>query len=114
ISRSGNPNAKMLWYAAATHTILGHYEDAVRVHRQLVEMKDEWVQKNRSRLCLDLGNLYDLLGQRESALQEYEKALSEADYTMPQHGSWHSFARDYIQQAFTEGHLIHRYKLWMK
>jgi tetratricopeptide (TPR) repeat protein len=96
----------------ASHAILGNYSEAARLNKQLLEMNDPWVDKYRSRLWLGLGNLYDLLDQRAEALEAYEKVIAETDHWMPNEGSTHALARGYKQQAFTERHLMHRYKSW--
>ncbi len=112
--RAAPLSAKSLWFAAAAHTILGHYSDAVPLKKQLLEMNDAWVKKHHGRLWIDLGNLYDLLGRRADALEAYEKVLAEPDFCMPDEGSTHSLARGYRQQSFTEADLMRRYKYWMR
>ncbi len=114
LDRAGPLSAKVRWFAMASHAILGQYSDAALLNKQLLEMSDAWVEKRQSGLWLGLGNLYDLLEQRAEALQAYEKVLAESDYWLPNEGSTHALARGYTQQAFTEGHLMHRYKYWVR
>jgi tetratricopeptide (TPR) repeat protein len=110
--RTGPLSAKVTWFAMASHAILGHYSDAALLNKQLLEMNDPWVEKHRARLWLGLGNLYDLLGQRAEALEAYEKVIAQADSWMPNEGSTHALALGYQKEAFTETHLMHRYKSW--
>jgi hypothetical protein len=114
LARNGPLSAKCLWFAAAAHVILGHYADAVPLEKQLLEMNDPWVTKHRSRLWTGLGNLYDLLGHRADALKAYEKVLTEPDSWLPNEGSTHQLARGYMQQSYTEAHLLKRYKYWIR
>jgi tetratricopeptide (TPR) repeat protein len=113
IGRAGPVSAKALWFASAAHRILGHYSDAAEIIKQLLEMNDEWAKKYRGGLWMDLGTLHDLLGQREAALEAYEKVLAEPEYSVNHQGS-HVLARGYMKQAYTERQLIEQYKYWVR
>ncbi|MFN3420924.1 MAG: tetratricopeptide repeat protein, partial [Armatimonadota bacterium] len=52
-----------------------------------------------------VGNLYDLLGQRENAIAAYRKALECPDWWDSQDGSTHERVRRYLKQPFGEKEL---------
>jgi tetratricopeptide (TPR) repeat protein len=114
LGRAGHLSSEVLWFALGAHAILGHYSDAAALNKQLLERNDEWVEKHRSRLWLSLGNLYDLLGQRAEALQAYEKVLAEPDSWLADEAFAHALARGYTQEAYTERHLMQRYRYWVR
>ena len=102
LSRAGQASGRVLWYAAATHLYLGHYQDAASLLAQAIQTEDPWIQAKRSSAWLQLGNCHDLLGQREKAMPAYQQVLSEPDNWYSPSATSHREARRYLSQPFTE------------
>jgi tetratricopeptide (TPR) repeat protein len=102
LSRTGQATGKSLSYAATTHMYLGHYNEAVHALEQALRTDDLWVRAVHSASCLQLGNLYDLLGDRSNAEQAYQRTLTDPDLWTGTAHSTHVLAKRYLKRAFTE------------
>jgi tetratricopeptide (TPR) repeat protein len=102
LARIGHANGKVLWYAATTHYYLGQYDQAVPLLEQVVQTNDAWIRAMVGEAWVQLGNLHDLLGQRDKATSAYQHALAESDNWSVQSASTHSLARHYLTYPFTE------------
>jgi tetratricopeptide (TPR) repeat protein len=102
LSNTGAAGGKVLWYAAATHAYLGHYEQAVLLLERALGSDDLWVRSRCGDAWVQLGNLYDLIGRRDQAVPAYQHALQEADEWNPSSSSTHTLARLYLSRPFTE------------
>ncbi|MGQ9463028.1 MAG: hypothetical protein ACUVTP_08575 [Candidatus Fervidibacter sp.] len=67
---------------------------------------DEW-RPYRANLWLQLGNLYNLIGEREKAFDTYKNSLEEPDF-WDEEDSTHSLAARYLQQTFNEKELYQK------
>lgn len=102
--REGEEDWKVIWTCAAAHTFLGNYKRAIELLQKLSSrQEDEW-KPYRTKLWLQLGNLYDLIGEREKAIDAYKNSLKEPDL-WDEKGSTHSLAARYLQQPFNEKEL---------
>ena len=102
LARAGQATAKVLSYAATTHFYLGRYREAVAAFEQVLQSDELWVRWNSSAFWVQLGNAYDLLGERNKAEQAYQRALAETDHWTGSSHSTHPLARRFLKQAFTE------------
>lgn len=110
LCRAGQASGKVLCYAALTHAFLGHYDQAAGLLEQAIQTEDDWVRSYRSGWLLQLGNLYDMLGQRDKALSAYRRTLAEPD-DWSWHYSTHTRARLYRGRPFTEADLQKQLRL---
>jgi tetratricopeptide (TPR) repeat protein len=106
LSHAGQADGKLLTYAAAMHMYLGHYSAAATTLEQALARDDEWIRAARGACWLRLGNLYDLLGQRERAVEGYQHALTEPDAWYGALNSTHALARHHLQRPFTESEIL--------
>lgn len=106
LSHAGQADGKMLTYAAAMHMYLGHYNAAATALQQALASNDVWIRAARGACWLRLGNVYDLLAQRERAIQGYQQALAEPDDWYGALNSTHALARHYLKRPFTESEIL--------
>jgi tetratricopeptide (TPR) repeat protein len=90
--------------------LLGHYDQALILLEQVLQKDEGWVQIYRGRVRLDLGQMYDLLGQRDKAVQSYQQTLQEPDCWDEKGNSPHVQAQRYLQHPFTERDLLDKLK----
>jgi tetratricopeptide (TPR) repeat protein len=83
LSRKGEITANLLFYAAVTHTYLGHYQEAMQALERALHIDDSRLRAARSYSWLLLGNLNDLLGERKNAEQAYQRAMTEPEPCHP-------------------------------
>jgi hypothetical protein len=102
VINSGHASGKIHWYAAAIQMYLGHYSDAFSQLQQAIAFDDSWVRSYLSSGYLMLGNLHDLLGQRDEAVTAYQKSLVEPDYWSWSPESIHALARRYLSRPYSE------------
>jgi tetratricopeptide (TPR) repeat protein len=100
--RAGQATGKMLTCAANTHMYLGHYREAADTLEKALQSDDPWVPAMRGGFWNQLGNVYDLLGERPKAEEAYQRALSEPDQWAGAAHSLHALAHRYLKQPFTE------------
>jgi tetratricopeptide (TPR) repeat protein len=100
--RDGEQDWRVIWYASAAHSAVGNYRRALELLQVLSERDEATLRPYRANLWLQIGHLYDLLGEREKAITAYQQALKEPDYWDEEDGSTHALARRFLQQPFTE------------
>ena len=111
--QAGDDHWRTVWVAAASHASVGNYQRALELMLQLTERDDEDMRPYRVSLWRQLGNLYDLLGQRDEAVAAYQKALKLPDWWDEIDGSTHAQARQYLKRPFTEKELHERMRRWL-
>jgi len=111
--QSGEDYWRTVWVAAASHALVGNYQRALELMLQLTERDDEDIRPYKVNLWRQLGNLYDLLGQRDNAIAAYQKALELPDWWDEIEGSTHAQARQYLKRPFTEKELHERMRRWL-
>lgn len=105
--REGEEDWRVIWTCAAAHVVLRNYKRAIELLQKLSSRQEEAWRPYRTNLWLQLGNLYDLVGEREKALEAYKNSLKEPDY-WDEEGSTHSLAERYLQQPFNEKELYQK------
>jgi len=106
--QAGEDHWRTIWIAAASHAIVGNYQRALELMLHLTERDDEDMRPYKVILWHQLGKLYDLLGQRDSAIAAYQKALELPDWWDEIDGSTQSQVRQYLKRPFTEKELHDR------
>jgi tetratricopeptide (TPR) repeat protein len=89
---------------------VGNYLRALELLQVLSERDEATLRPYRANLWLQIGCLYDLLGEREKAITAYHQALKEPDYWDEEYGSTHALARRFLQQPFTEQQVRERWR----
>jgi len=111
--QAGEDYWRTVWVAAASHALVGNYQRALELMLQLTEQDDEDMRPYKVSLWRQLGNLYDLLGQRDKAVAAYQKALELPDWWDEIDGSTHAQARQYLKRPFTEKELHEGMRRWL-
>ncbi len=106
--QEGEDHWQTIWIAAASHSIVGNYQRALELMLQLAERDDEDMRPYKTNLWRQLGNLYDLLGQRDNAIDAYHKALELPNWWDEIDGSTHAQVRQYLKRACTEKEIHER------
>jgi hypothetical protein len=104
-SQGGRPSTKVTWYAAAAHFRLGHYSQALSKLEEMICSDDSWGKRIRGAARLQIGNIFDLLGQRDNAIAAYKQTLIEPAYWYGPANTTHHHARCYLSRPFTERNL---------
>jgi tetratricopeptide (TPR) repeat protein len=102
LAAASQANARTLCYGASAHFYLGHYKEAADLLDRAIQAPDNSLRGWRSHAHLQLGNSYDLLGQRDKAVAAYQRALSEPDSWSPWAQSTHELAREYLNRPYSE------------
>ncbi len=101
----GDDHWGMILRAGTAYGFVGSYQRALELILSLTERDDLDLRPYRVVIGKRLGNLCDLLGQRENAIAAYHKALECTDWWDSQDGSARERVRRYLKQPFSEKEL---------
>jgi tetratricopeptide (TPR) repeat protein len=104
--RPGQEDITALGIAARAHAILGHYERATELMKRLVQSDDPSFRADPSAAWLFLGELHDLLDQRDEAITAYQQCLACPDGLYSATLFTHALARRHLKAPFTENELL--------
>jgi tetratricopeptide (TPR) repeat protein len=103
--RSGAASIPVRWVMSLAHMRLGNYASAEALLVRMLQEEDGWLRAHRVDAWLQLGQLYDLMGERDKAVAAYQKTLGEEDWWGAKGDSAHAVARRHLQRPFTEADL---------
>lgn len=107
--RGGQADINAMRIAARSHAMLGNYERAAEVMKQVVQNDEPSFHGNPSGAWLFLGELYDLLGRREEAISAYQQCLILPDEVVfSVKLSIHGLARRRLKYPMTEKEWLER------
>jgi hypothetical protein len=103
--QAGEQSAETLWVASQAHVLLGNYGRAIELLNQARERaqegaeEDRWLRMLEASVLLHLGQLHGLMGDAESAVAAYRRALRAPDWWDRSIGSAHAQARQLLERA---------------
>jgi len=106
LDRVGRASPYVLWLSSRIYTFWGDYLNATLALGKVLGSEDGWVDDYRAALWLQLGELHDLLGEREQAVSAYRRCLNFPDDPHDEAGSPHERARARLVKPFTEPDLL--------
>jgi hypothetical protein len=104
IIKAGLANARVFSCTAHAHAMLGGYAEAAALESYALQ-HDDSKERLHGGADLFLGNLYDLQGQRDEAIKQYQKILLNPDDWLEELGTLHGAARAYLKRPFTQNDL---------
>jgi signal transduction histidine kinase len=110
LSRMGQADMRVVGIAAHAHAMLGHFDRAAEMMKQVVKNEDPSFRRDPSAAWIFLGELYDLLGQREEAICAYRQCLAAPDCFFTAKICTHRLARRHLRYPFTEEEWLVRIK----
>jgi len=108
LDQLGRASPYILWISASIYTFRGDYRQAEQALRRVLDSEEAWVESCRAVAWLQLGELCDLLGERDQAVSAYRRCLSFPDDPHDEEGAPHERARARLVKPFTEPELLRR------